>query len=58
VVPTIENNLFHVRDVTFREDACRVRSGSAPLALAAIRTGVLNYIRRTGQKPPFAKSPC
>ncbi|MCL4814955.1 MAG: ISAs1 family transposase, partial [Vicinamibacteraceae bacterium] len=25
----IENSLFHVRDVTFREDACRVRSGSA-----------------------------
>lgn len=51
----IENSLFHVRDVTFREDHCRVRSGSAPQALAAIRDGVLNYIRQTGQKPRPAR---
>lgn len=51
----IENTLFHVRDVTFREDACRVRTGSAPLALAAIRTAVLNHIRHTGQKPRPAR---
>jgi hypothetical protein len=30
----IENRLFRVRDGTFAEDACRVRSGSAPAALA------------------------
>jgi predicted transposase YbfD/YdcC len=30
----IENGLFHVRDVTFREDASRVRSGAAPAVLA------------------------
>lgn len=51
----IENSLFHVRDVTFREDACRVRTGSAPQALAAIRDAVLNHIRRTGQKPRPAR---
>jgi predicted transposase YbfD/YdcC len=33
----IENRLHGVRDVTLGEDACRVRSGSAPQALAALR---------------------
>jgi predicted transposase YbfD/YdcC len=46
----IENSLFHVRDVTFGEDLCRVRSGSAPQALAEIRNAALTLIRRTGQK--------
>ena len=51
----IENRLFHVRDVTFGEDACRVRSGAAPRALADIRSAVLTMIRRTGQKPRPAR---
>jgi hypothetical protein len=51
----IENRLFHVRDVTFREDACRVRTGAAPQALAAIRDAVLNYLRQIGQKPRPAR---
>ena len=51
----IENRLFHVRDVTFREDACRVRSGSAPRALADIRNAALTLIRRSGQKPRPAR---
>lgn len=33
----IENRLHYVRDVTLGEDACRVRSGSAPQVLAAVR---------------------
>jgi hypothetical protein len=32
----IENRLHYVRDVTLGEDDCRVRSGAAPQALAAI----------------------
>jgi hypothetical protein len=51
----IENCLFHVRDVTFREDASRVRSGSAPQALADIRNAALTLIRRTGQRPRPAR---
>jgi predicted transposase YbfD/YdcC len=51
----IENCLFHVRDVTFREDACRVRSGAAPEALADIRNATLNLIRRRGHKPRDAR---
>jgi len=51
----IENSLFHVRDVTFHEDLCRVRSGSAPQALAEIRNAALTLIRRTGHKPRPAR---
>jgi predicted transposase YbfD/YdcC len=51
----IENSLFHVRDVTFCEDACRVRTGSAPEVLAELRKAVLTLIRKTGQKPRPAR---
>ena len=51
----IENRLFHVRDVTFKEDACRVRTGSAPQVLAELRNATLTLIRRTGQKPRPAR---
>ena len=37
---TIENRLHWVRDVTFDEDRCQVRSGSAPQTLSAIRNEV------------------
>jgi predicted transposase YbfD/YdcC len=33
----IENCLHYVRDVTLREDACRVCKGNAPQVLAALR---------------------
>jgi hypothetical protein len=36
----IENNLHRVRDTTFAEDACRVRSGDAPQVLAATRNAI------------------
>lgn len=51
----IENRLFHVRDVTFKEHACRVRTGSAPQVLAELRNATLTLIRRTGQKPRPAR---
>ena len=40
----IENCLHHVRDVTLREDACRVRKGSAPQVLAALRNAVVHLL--------------
>jgi Transposase DDE domain len=40
----IENQLHYVRDVTLREDACRVRSGTAPQILAAIRNTVVHLL--------------
>ena len=38
---TIETELHSVRDVTLAEDACRVRSGSAPQVLAALRNAMV-----------------
>lgn len=38
---SIENRLHYRRDVTLAEDACQVRKGSAPHALAAINSFVL-----------------
>jgi hypothetical protein len=45
----------HNRRREFHEDACRVRSGSAPQALAEIRNATLTLVRRTGQKPRPAR---
>lgn len=44
----IENRLHWVRDVTFGEDASRVRTGSAPQVMAALRNAVLGIIRLSG----------
>ncbi len=43
---SIENRLHYVRDVSMGEDACRVRSGSAPQLLAAVRNLAIGLIRR------------
>lgn len=40
----IENRLHWVRDVTLGEDGCRVRTGSAPQVLAAIRNAVVHLL--------------
>ncbi len=40
----IENGLHLVRDVTLGEDACRVRTGSAPQLLAALRNAVVHLL--------------
>lgn len=44
----VENGLHHVRDVTMGEDACRVRTGSAPQALAAVRNAAIGLLKRAG----------
>ena len=49
----IENRLHYVRDVSFNEDRCRVRSGAR--ALAAIRNLVLYLIRSRGMSAPEAR---
>jgi predicted transposase YbfD/YdcC len=41
----IENRVHYVRDVTMGEDACRVRTGNGPRALAALRNNVLTILR-------------
>ncbi|AMV26071.1 hypothetical protein VT84_20415 [Gemmata sp. SH-PL17] len=40
----IENGLHYVRDVTLGEDACRVRKGTAPPVLAAVRNVVIHLL--------------
>jgi hypothetical protein len=42
----IENRLHSVRDVTFDDDRSSVRSGAAPLVMAASRNVVLARLRR------------
>lgn len=44
----IENQLHYVRDVTFGEDASRIRSGAAPQAMAAMRNLVIAILHRDG----------
>ena len=44
----IENRLHWVRDVTFGEDLCQVRTGSGPQGLAAVRNLVIGVLRRAG----------
>ena len=42
----IENGLHYVRDVTFGEDASRVRRGAAPQVLAAIRNALVHLLAK------------
>lgn len=40
--------MHHVCDVTYREDASRVRTGNAPAVLAALRNVVTTALRLAG----------
>jgi predicted transposase YbfD/YdcC len=44
----IENGLHYVRDVTFAEDASRVRTGTAPQVMACLRNLVIGALSRAG----------
>jgi Transposase DDE domain. len=44
----IENKIHWVRDVTFREDASRVRTGSRPRFMTTLRHLVIGLIRQAG----------
>jgi predicted transposase YbfD/YdcC len=41
----IENRVHWVRDVTFSEDASKIRTGSAPQVLAAVRNAAISLLR-------------
>lgn len=49
----IENNVHRVRDVTFGEDASRIRRGDSPQVLAAFRNA-LTHLLSTAKVPNFA----
>jgi hypothetical protein len=42
----IEHRVHYVRDVTLGEDACQVRSGRAPEALATLRNAVVGLLHQ------------
>jgi predicted transposase YbfD/YdcC len=44
----VENGLHYVRDVTFDEDRCRVRTGSGPRVFASVRNAVIGLLRNRG----------
>jgi len=44
----IENRLHWVRDVTFDEDRCQIRTGAAPQVMAALRNLVIGLFRLSG----------
>ena len=46
----IENKVFHVRDQTLGEDACRVRKRSAPIILSTLRNSMVNLLQTLGVK--------
>jgi hypothetical protein len=45
---SIENRSHYVRDVTMGEDASRVRTGSGPQVMAAVRNATIGFLRLTG----------
>ncbi|MGV9266913.1 ISAs1 family transposase [Kitasatospora sp. NPDC003701] len=44
----IEDKIHHIRDTTFAEDASRVRTGTAPRTMAALRNLAIGALRLTG----------
>ena len=52
---SIENQLHWVLDVTFGEDACRIRKGNAPLNMALLKPWSLNLLN---QETSFKRSIC
>ena len=45
---SIENSLHYVRDVTFGEDRSKIRTGTAPQVMAALRNLAITLIHRAG----------
>jgi len=45
----VENQVHWVRDETFGEDGCRVRTGNAPQVLAGIRNATSTVLRASGE---------
>jgi predicted transposase YbfD/YdcC len=45
---SIENRSHYVRDVTLGEDASRIRKGSGPEVMAAVRNAAIGFLRLSG----------
>ena len=46
--PTFENKLHYIRNVIYGEDASRVRTGNAPINMAAMRNQSIRALRANG----------
>ncbi|WP_447002507.1 hypothetical protein ACRAKI_22625 [Saccharothrix isguenensis] len=44
----IENQVHHVRDVTFREDSHQARTGTGPAVIATLRNTAIGWHRTNG----------
>jgi predicted transposase YbfD/YdcC len=44
----IQNGLHWVRDVTFDEDRCQIRTGSGPRVMATLRNLAISVLRLAG----------
>jgi hypothetical protein len=44
----IENGLHHVRDTTYAEAACQLRTGTAPQVMATLRNLAIGVLGRAG----------
>lgn len=44
----IENRVHHVRDVTYDEDRCRIRTQNGPRMMASIRNLAISIVRMMG----------
>ncbi|MER7728155.1 hypothetical protein [Streptomyces sp. NPDC096323] len=53
----IENKIHHVRDTTYAEDASRVRTGTAPHAMASLRSLAIGALRLASQTNIAATTP-
>jgi predicted transposase YbfD/YdcC len=42
--------LYHIRDVTFAEDASQLRTGTAPRAMASLRNLAIGILRGRGDR--------
>jgi hypothetical protein len=41
-------DLHHIRDVSYGEDACQIRTGSGPRAMAALRNLAIGILKTAG----------
>ena len=48
LLPSYQNSLHYVRDVTFGEDRSRLRTGNAPQVMAALRNLAISLLHRAG----------
>jgi len=47
---SIENSLHYVKDVTFNEDSCRMRTGQIPLIATTLRSLAISFMNQHGFK--------